>query len=134
MYARGGKTEARVAFVGDQHQTAGIRNNKIRTGDAGISSQILASHEVARAAGDRLGIVIVVAEAFPFETAGDVAAVLVNDRLDDVAGVVAVDLDDVFAEIGFNGFDALRGKVVVEMDLLRDHALGFDDLFRSSFF
>ena len=81
-----------------------------------------------------MGIVIVVAEAFPFETAGDVAAVLMNDRLDDVAGMVAVDLDDVFAEIGFNGLNALCDKVVIEVDLLRDHALGFDDLFCTSFF
>ena len=42
-----------------------------------------------------------------FEGRGDLAPVLVDDRLDDVRRLVVVDLDDELAEVGLHAFDAM---------------------------
>ncbi len=95
------------------------------------ASRYFFAQEIARAAGDRRGVVVVVAEALALEAPRDVAPVLVEDRLYDVARVIVVDLDDVFAEVGLDGGDAVGLEVVVEVDLLGDHALRLHDLLRA---
>ena len=60
---------------------------------------------------------------------GDLLLHQVDRRRDDVARRLVAQLDDVFAEIGFDRGDAVRFEMLVEGDLLGDHrfALG-DDL------
>jgi len=47
----------------------------------------------------------------------------------DLRFLVLIDLNDVLAEIGLDGLYADRAEVVVEMNLLGDHALRFHDFF-----
>ena len=95
--------------------------------------QVFVPHENSGAASDCFRVVVVVAEAFALEALRDIAPVFVDDRLDDVAGVVAIDLNDVFAEVGLDGLNAHGAEVIVQMNLLRDHTLRFDDFFRAGF-
>ncbi len=44
--------------------------------------------------------------------------------------MVAGDLDDEFAEVGFDGLDASGGEGLIEFGFLGDHRLGFDDELR----
>ena len=128
-----GEAEARIAFVGHQHETATLGGDEVRAGDAGIRLQVFVPHENAGAAGDCFRVVVVVAEAFALEALRDIASVFVDDRLDDVAGVVAIDLNDVFAEVGLDGLNAHGAEVVVQMNLLGDHTLRLHDLFGAGF-
>ncbi len=56
----------------------------------------------------------------------DLRGVEMHGGRDDVARQLVAKLDDVFAEIGLDRRDAVRLKVLVDPDLLRDHrfALG----------
>ena len=123
-----GQAEAGVAFVGHEHEATGVGRDEIRAGDPRPRPEVFAAHEFPRAAGDGFRIIVIVPQPLAFETAGDVATGFVDDRTDDVARVVAVDLHDVFAEVAFDGLDPLVGQVVVEVDFLGDHAFRFDHL------
>jgi len=57
------------------------------------------------------------------ELAGDLILVLVDGGHDDVARRFAIQLDDVLAQIGLQGLDAMPLEEVIEVHLLRDHAL-----------
>ena len=51
----------------------------------------------------------------------------VHRRGDDVAGRLIPQLDDVFAQIGFDRRDPVGGEVVVDPAFLRDHGLALVD-------
>src|SRR3546814_20034009 len=55
----------------------------------------------------------------------------VNRRGDDVARRLAAELEDVFAQIGLDRLDAVGFEVIVETDLLGDHALALGDRLRA---
>ena len=57
----------------------------------------------------------------------DVSRRKVDRRRDDVGRSLAAQLDDVFAEVGFDRFDAGGLESVIEADLLGDHRLAFGD-------
>ena len=61
---------------------------------------------------------------------GDLLGRKVNRRRDDVRRPMPGKLNDVFAEVGFDRFDAGRFERVIEMNLLAGHRLRFDDLRR----
>ena len=126
--AGGGDAEAGVALVGDQDDAAALGGDKVGAGEADVGREVLVAEVVAGAAGDRRGIVVVGAKALPLEAGGDLAAVLVDDRPDDVAGVVVVDLDDELAEVGLERLHPVAAEVVGELDLLADHRLGLHHL------
>jgi hypothetical protein len=105
------EAEARVALVGHQHDPPALRDDEVGAGQADIRLQILVPQVHAGAAGDRLRVVVVGAEAMALERGRDLATVLVDDRLDDVRGMVAVDLDDEFTEVGL---DAIRRRASPE--------------------
>jgi len=67
-----------------------------------------------------------------FEQVGDLLARLVHRRRDDVAGRLVRDLDDVFAEVGLDHFEACAFERVVDRDLLADHGLALGHHFRVS--
>ena len=64
-------------------------------GDTGGEMYVVRTGSVdLKIIGDRLRIVVVIAEAAALESGGHIPAVLVNDGLDDVAGAVPVKLND----------------------------------------
>ena len=84
-----------------------------------------AAEENAGAAGDGFRIVVVIGgDALAQEGAGDFAAVLVDDRLDDVGRDVVVELDDELAEVGLEALDAVFDEERIEVDFLGGHRLG----------
>ena len=116
--------EARVAFVGHEREAAGVGADEIRAGDAGLGEHVLFAKVDACAAGDRFRIVIVIGgDAFALESAGDFAAVFVNDRFDDVGWFVVVELDNELSEVGLEAFDAVLDEKRVEVDFLGGHRL-----------
>jgi hypothetical protein len=121
---RGGHAEARVALVGDEQHAAGVRADEVRAGDAGLGLHVFFPQEHAGAAGDGFRIVVVIGgDALALEGAGDFAAVLVDDRLDDVGRDVVVELDDELAEVGFEALDAVFDQEWIEVDFLGGHRL-----------
>ena len=56
----------------------------------------------------------------------DLPAILVDNRRDDVAGPVVIDLHDKLAQVGLDGTHADRLERIVEVNLLARHALGLD--------
>jgi hypothetical protein len=56
----------------------------------------------------------------------DILACQMHDRRDDVRRPVAPQLNDVFAQVGFDHFDAARLEGVVEMGFLGHHRFAFD--------
>jgi hypothetical protein len=59
---------------------------------------------------------------------GDVFLALVDRGRDQVRGRLFGELHDVFAQVGFQRFDAVRLEVMVEARLLTHHRLRLDDL------
>ena len=125
----GSHAEARVALVGDEHEAAGVGADEVRAGDAGLRLHVFLPEIDAGAAGDGFRIVVVIGgDAFALEGPGDFAAVLVDDRLDDVRGLVAVELDDELAEVGLQALDAVFDQERIEVDFLGRHRLGLGEL------
>ena len=128
MHGHGGQPDARVAFVGDDHDAAAVRAQEIRAGDAGLGLHVLFAQKPAGAAGDGLRVVVVIRRhPFPQKSVGNPAAVLVNDRLDDVRGNVVIELNDEFAEVAFQALDAVFAEEGIEVDFLGGHRLGFGE-------
>ncbi len=61
----------------------------------------------------------------------DVSCGEMDRRRDDVGRGFAAQLDDVFAEVGFDRLDPRRLERVVEADLLGDHRLALGDALRA---
>jgi iron(III) transport system ATP-binding protein len=77
--------EAGVALVGHQHEASGFGGDKVRAGDDGLGFHVFLAQVVAGAVGDGLRVVVViVGDAFAEKRFRDIAAVLVDDGLDDV--------------------------------------------------
>ena len=88
-------TEAGVAFVRDEHQSTGFRRDEIRAGDDGLCLHVFFAQMIARAMGNGLRVVVVVVgDTFAQKCFGDVAAVFVDDGFDDVRGLIVIELDD----------------------------------------
>ena len=68
---------------------------------------------------------LAVPRASPISGLRPILAVEVEGRRDDVAGMFVAQLDDVFAEIGFDRGDTVRFQVIIDPDLLRDHGFAF---------
>ena len=129
MNGHGGHAEAGIPLVGGKDETAGVGADEICAGDASLSLHVFFPQKDAGLAGDGFRIVVVfAADAFAEKGFRDVAAVQVYDRLDDVGGFVAVELDDEFAEVGLQAFDAVFDEEGVEVDFLGRHRVGFREL------
>src|SRR5690606_8040337 len=99
VHARRRQAEAGVALIGDEHEAPAFDRDEVGARQADVRLQVFLAEERARPPGDRRGVVVVSSEALALETLRDLPAVLVDDRPDDVAGMVVVDLDDEFTEV-----------------------------------
>ena len=127
MDARQGLGQVAVALVGDDHRTAGFRDQEVGAGDPDIGGQELLPQLGARFGQDVAAFVEhavdrQVGMGFA-ELVLPVLAVQVERRGDDVAGQLVAQLDDVFAEVGFHRRDAVALQMLVDADFLGDHAL-----------
>jgi hypothetical protein len=78
-------------------------------------------------AGHSLGIVGRGHVEFALENLADALLAFVDDRGDDMAGRFVVELQDVFAQVGFDGFDAVSFQGLIQPNLFGDHAFAFGD-------
>ena len=130
MEGDGSHAEAGVAFVGHEDDAPAFGGEEVGAGDAGLGAEVFFPEEGAGLAGEGFGVVAGLAvggDAFFPEGGGDLAAVLVDDGLDDVGGGVAVELDDEFAEVAFEAFDAVFFEEGIEVDFLGGHGLGLGE-------
>ena len=126
MNLRRGHAEAGVSLVCHEDNASALCGNEVATRDDCLCLHVFLPQEDAGAAGDDFWVVIeIVSDAFPFESAGDFTAVLVNDRADNVGGDIVIELNDELPEIGLEALDTVFRQVGVQMDLLRSHRLRF---------
>ncbi len=122
---RQGLRQVAVALIGDDDARAGFGNQEIGPGDADFGGKEVRAQDGARllAQGAHLlqGAVGVEPGMRRAERVGDLLLHQVDRRRDNVARWLVAQLDDVFAEIGLNGGDAICFEVIVERDLLGDH-------------
>ena len=123
--------EVAVALVGHDHRRAGLGDQEIGARDADIGGQELLAQDLARL-GDQLGrlgqhALLGQVGVQAAEVGLHLVLRQVNGGRDDVARRLAADLDQVFAEIGFDRFDAALFQAMIEPDLLRDHRFALGD-------
>ncbi|MDF2974733.1 MAG: hypothetical protein K0R61_5183 [Microvirga sp.] len=123
--------EIAVTLVRDDDRRAGLGHEEVGAGDAHIRrEEALAQHgaglgEQLHGLGEiALGIEMGVNAP---EILLHLGGVEVDGGRDDVARQLVAQLDDVFAEIGLDGRDAVRLEMMVDPDLLRDHGLALRD-------
>jgi hypothetical protein len=118
---------AAVAFVFHQTERPGLGHREIHPGQAYVGIEEFLAEHLAGHGGEFVHVlgVLCVLDLLA-ELARDLVLVLVDGRHDDVARRFAVELDDVLAQIGFQGLDAALFQEGIEMHLLRDHALALD--------
>ena len=108
----------------------GFRDQEVGAGDADVGVQKSAAQHRAGIGQETIEVVgIPVLEAFmvAVEEFADLAAVLVDSRCYDVTRCLAGKLHDIFAQIGFDGFDACGFEPGIEADLLAHHGLALGD-------
>ncbi len=118
---------AAVALVLDEAEGPRLGHGEVHAGEARVGMQeLLAQHLAGH--GRELVHILGVLRILDLlaELPGDLVLVLVDGRHDDVARRLAVQLDDVFAQVGLQGFDVLGFEEGVEVHLLGDHALALD--------
>ena len=121
--------ETRVTLVRNEGEPTGVGADEVRSGDTRLGGHVFLTEVNAGAAGDRFWIVVVVrGDALAEEGLRDTAAVLVDDGLDDVGWLVAIELDDELSKIRLQAINAVLDKERVEVDLLGRHRLGFRQL------
>ena len=127
VHARQGGRQPPVALVGHQDDGAGIGDGEVDARDAHVGAQELLAQG---AAGDLRHVAqffrVRVAE-FVVQQRRDLLAGLVDGGRDDVRRRFLGELDDVFAEVGFQHLVPQFFQVRVEMNLLGGHRLALDD-------
>ena len=123
-----------IALVGDDDRSAGFGDEEVGAGDADIRREVLLPQHAARLLDERRNLGQI---ALRVEMGVDAAEVClhlvarqVHGRCDDVGGPLIAQLDDVFAEVGFDRRDAIVGEMLVQVDLFRDHRLALGDHLR----
>ena len=129
VHARQGLREIAVALVSDDDAAAGFGDEEVGAGDADVRGEeffaefaACLSEEVAAFAEDAVRWQVGVGFA---ETFLPILAVEVEGGGDDVAGGLAAQLQDVFAEVGLDRGDAVGFQEGVEGDFLGDHGFSF---------
>ena len=131
MDPRQGLGQIAVALIGHDDARTGLRDEKIGAGDADFGSKETRSQHRTRlvthlARLDQQPVRVERAMLGP-ECVGDLFLNQMDRRCDDVARRLMPQLDDVFAEIGFDGSNAVRLEEIVEPHLLGDHRLALRD-------
>src|SRR5262245_38916450 len=91
-------TEVGIALVGADHEAAGLRNGKVRTGHAGLGTQKIWSRRPPLRLREVMDVIV--ARLRPDRSrkdVGDVATQFMDRRHDDVAGRLIVELLDALA-------------------------------------
>src|SRR5262245_28877949 len=123
--------EVAIALIGDDDRGAGFRHQEIRPGDAEIgANEFLPQHQPRLV--NELGRLVEIALArqvgmHPAEIGFDLIAGQMHGGSDDVARMLAAQLDDVLPEIGLDRLDAGSRQRLIELDLLADHGLALGD-------
>ena len=115
-----------VALVGDQHDGARLRDQRVGADHARVGREERTAELLARQAD--LGLHVIVghgAVCFGLEQGRHLLAALVDRRHDHMAGRLVCQLDDPLAQIRLDHLDPGCLEVVAEEDLLGDHALAF---------
>ncbi len=135
MRARQKLREIAVSLIGDDHRTAGLRDQEIRARDTHVRRDEFLPEHGPRFAHERrdLGEIAIRRQAL-VETAEiflDLVAVQMNGRGDDMARRLMPDLNDILAKIGFDRLNACRLHRGVKPDLLRHHGFALGDGLRT---
>ena len=115
--------EPAVAFVRHEDDGARVADTEVRTGDADIGGVERLAKLASRRPRQLLQLCRHRFSVDAREKRSDVLLRLLDRRSDDVDGVLTGELEDVFAEIGFDDADAHGLEGGVEPDLLRRHRL-----------
>ena len=118
---------AAVAFVLHQTEGPGLGHREVHAGEARVGLQELLPQHLpghGRELVHILGVLRIL--DLLAELPGDLVFVLMDGRHDDVARRLPVELDDVLAQVGLDGLDAVGLQEGVEVHLLGDHALALD--------
>ncbi len=129
MDARHHRAHALVALVRNQHHRTRFRHHEVAAGHAHVGGHEVRTQHLARFAG-HVGDLGQTRPVVRFrEKVGDLVLILMDDRRDDVARrLVVVDLQNVFAQIGFDRLHAHLPEYFVQAHFLGDHRLGLDHL------
>ena len=103
--------ESCVSFVGDQHDRAGFGHGEISAGNSRIGRGERGSQAAASVSGKLFGVDRQSSAGVAAENLRDLRRARWTGGADQVRGAVAGDLDDIFAEVGFDGFDSARLRV-----------------------
>ena len=116
-----------IALIGDDDRRAGLGDQKIRPGNADIRVKIFLPQNAARLVEQRHRVfqiaVRIKMRVHPAEIALDLLLRQMHRRGDDMARMLAAQLDDIFAKVRLDRHNAVFLKMLVERDLLGDHAL-----------
>ena len=128
--------EIAVALVGDDDRRAGFRDQEIRAGDADIGRKKLFAQHGAGLGEQAFGrgeiAILVEIDMDAAEVLLHLFLVEMHRRRDDVRRRLAAQLDDVFAEVGFDRPHARGLDGGVEADFLGHHRLALGDHARAA--
>jgi hypothetical protein len=122
-----GGAEPGVAFVLGNGDAADIGNDKVGPGNADLCLDVFFSQFFPRDEGQLFGCEAGAGVQLFIKQFRHVFFALVHGRGYDVVRRFAIELLDIFAEIGLDAFDAVFFEEMVELDLFGDHALALDD-------
>ena len=118
-----------IALIGADHDVACLCNTEIATSHTCIGRQKLVAEAQAGYVGQIGGIVVaLLAAQFFFEQFAHIVVVQMDGGHHDVAGCLALQLNDALTKVGLYHFDAVRLQVGVHAALLGQHRLRFHHL------
>ena len=108
MHRYGCHSEAGITLVGDEGEATRVRAYKVCASDSGLCLHIFRPEVNACLASNGFRIVVVFfTNTLAQKCFGNVSAVKVDDRLDDVRWLVAIKLDYEFTEVGFKTLNTI---------------------------
>ena len=114
-----------IALVGAYHDVSCLGNAEVGTRHTGVSGQKFVAQTQACTVGQvrRVVVALLVRDAFLLEQLAHVVMVQVDGGHHDVRGLLALELDDAFAEVGLHYFDAFALQIRVHLALFGEHRL-----------
>ncbi len=125
-HARRGDALPGIAFVLDDADLTGLGDEEIPAGHPKIRPAKFLPQILAGLHGQAFGIFVVRRFEIFAEQLRDRRHILMNDRRDEMARPVLPDLNDEFAQVGFNYFESGVFHRVSQLDFLTGHRLALD--------
>ena len=111
-----------VAFIGDDRHRSGFGDDEIAAGNTHVCGQKLWPQDFSRLARHGRNVGQARPLVNPGEQVGNLFLVLVHHRRDDVRRrFIAIDLQDVFTEIGFDHLHAGSFQCLIQRHFFRHH-------------